>query len=97
MAAEAPFDLDAALIANEDGTTTEGVVVEEHHSEEHRLAVEIVEESRSEEHQTLKYHLLGPSLTKAGQDSVDQSKASLVYFIHPSTLLPYRPTNETIF
>jgi len=28
------------------------------------------------EHDTLKYHLLGPSLTKAGQDSVDQQKAS---------------------
>lgn len=26
------------------------------------------------EHDTLKYHLLGPSLTKAGQDSVDQQK-----------------------
>lgn len=26
------------------------------------------------DHQTLKYHLLGPSLTKAGQDSVDQQK-----------------------
>jgi DNA polymerase kappa len=26
------------------------------------------------EHQSLKYHLLGPSLTKAGQDSVDQTK-----------------------
>lgn len=26
------------------------------------------------EHDTLKYHLLGPSLTKAGQDSVDQHK-----------------------
>jgi DNA polymerase kappa len=26
--------------------------------------------------QTLKYHLLGPSLTKAGQDSVDQQKVS---------------------
>lgn len=25
-------------------------------------------------HETLKYHLLGPSLTKAGQDSVDQQK-----------------------
>lgn len=25
-------------------------------------------------HDTLKYHLLGPSLTKAGQDSVDQQK-----------------------
>lgn len=26
------------------------------------------------EHDTLKYHLLGPSLTKAGQDAVDQQK-----------------------
>jgi DNA polymerase kappa len=25
-------------------------------------------------HDTLKYHLLGPSLTKAGQDTVDQQK-----------------------
>jgi len=25
-------------------------------------------------HDTLKYHLLGPSLTKAGQDDVDQAK-----------------------
>lgn len=25
---------------------------------------------------TLKYHLLGPSLTKAGQDAVDQQKVS---------------------
>jgi len=29
------------------------------------------------EHDTLKYHLLGPSLTKAGQDSVDQQKVDL--------------------
>ena len=27
------------------------------------------------DHASLKYSLLGPSLTKAGQDSVDQSKA----------------------
>jgi DNA polymerase kappa len=26
------------------------------------------------EHDTLKYSLLGPSLTKSGQDNVDQSK-----------------------
>jgi len=26
------------------------------------------------EHDTLKYQLLGPSLTKAGQESVDQTK-----------------------
>ena len=29
----------------------------------------------STDHASLKYSLLGPSLTKAGQDSVDQSKA----------------------
>lgn len=29
-----------------------------------------------DEYKTLKYHLLGPSLTKAGQDSVDQQKVS---------------------
>lgn len=28
------------------------------------------------EDETLKYHLLGPSLTKAGQDAVDQRKVS---------------------
>ena len=28
----------------------------------------------NDEHDTLKYHLLGPSLTKAGQESVDQHK-----------------------
>ncbi|OJJ00909.1 hypothetical protein ASPVEDRAFT_127276 [Aspergillus versicolor CBS 583.65] len=30
--------------------------------------------------QTLKYHLLGPSLTKAGQDSVDQQKVSEIIY-----------------
>ncbi|KAL8637632.1 MAG: hypothetical protein Q9228_005117 [Teloschistes exilis] len=35
------------------------------------------EEVAIAEHDTLKYHLLGPSLTKAGQDSVDQQKARL--------------------
>lgn len=29
------------------------------------------------EHDSLKYRLLGPSLTKAGQDSVDQQKVSI--------------------
>ncbi|KAI8623772.1 impB/mucB/samB family protein [Xylariaceae sp. FL1651] len=33
-----------------------------------------------DQHQTLKYHLLGPSLTKAGQDSVDQSKVSEIVY-----------------
>ncbi|KAF2964955.1 hypothetical protein GQX73_g8617 [Xylaria multiplex] len=37
-------------------------------------------ELESAEHQTLKYHLLGPSLTKAGQDSVDQSKVSEIIY-----------------
>jgi DNA polymerase kappa len=32
------------------------------------------------QHTSLKYSLLGPSLTKAGQDSVDQSKASSCSF-----------------
>ncbi|EUC35013.1 hypothetical protein COCCADRAFT_35462 [Bipolaris zeicola 26-R-13] len=34
----------------------------------------------STEHESLKYHLLGPSLTKAGQDSVDQSKVSDIIY-----------------
>ncbi|KAF2022007.1 DNA-directed polymeras-like protein kappa [Aaosphaeria arxii CBS 175.79] len=34
----------------------------------------------SNEHESLKYHLLGPSLTKAGQDSVDQSKVSEIIY-----------------
>jgi DNA polymerase kappa len=36
--------------------------------------------THSEEHDTLKYHLLGPSLTKAGQDTVDQQKVSEVIY-----------------
>ena len=31
------------------------------------------------EHDTLKYHLLGPSLTKAGQDAVDQQKVGMSF------------------
>ncbi|KAF2110023.1 DNA polymerase kappa [Lophiotrema nucula] len=34
----------------------------------------------SDEHDSLKYHLLGPSLTKAGQDTVDQQKVSEVIY-----------------
>ncbi|KAI1436826.1 hypothetical protein GGR50DRAFT_648511 [Xylaria sp. CBS 124048] len=37
-------------------------------------------DSTSGDHHTLKYHLLGPSLTKAGQDSVDQSKVSEIIY-----------------
>ncbi|KAF2007307.1 DNA polymerase kappa [Amniculicola lignicola CBS 123094] len=36
--------------------------------------------SSETEHDTLKYSLLGPSLTKAGQDSVDQAKVSEVIY-----------------
>jgi DNA polymerase kappa len=32
------------------------------------------DEAEEDALKTLKYHLLGPSLTKAGQDRVDQSK-----------------------
>ena len=31
------------------------------------------------DHDTLKYHLLGPSLTKAGQDTVDQHKVNAAW------------------
>ncbi|KAH7078834.1 hypothetical protein BKA63DRAFT_507216 [Paraphoma chrysanthemicola] len=34
----------------------------------------------SNEHDSLKYHLLGPSLTKAGQDTVDQTKVSEIIY-----------------
>ena len=37
-------------------------------------------EKQALEHETLKYHLLGPSLTKAGQDKVDQQKVSEVIY-----------------
>lgn len=42
-----------------------------------------------EQHETLKYSLLGPSLLKAGQDSVDQSKVGLlnIPFVLTTTLL----------
>ena len=32
------------------------------------------------QHHTLKYHLLGPSLTKSGQDGVDQHKVSEIIY-----------------
>ncbi|KAL5358654.1 hypothetical protein BJX96DRAFT_45892 [Aspergillus floccosus] len=34
----------------------------------------------ADDYKTLKYHLLGPSLTKAGQDSVDQQKVSEIIY-----------------
>ncbi|KAJ8120066.1 hypothetical protein ONZ43_g3134 [Nemania bipapillata] len=48
-------------------------------TEEHDSTTEL-ESAESGQHQTLKYHLLGPSLTKAGQDSVDQSKVSEIIY-----------------
>jgi len=41
------------------------------------IAIPSPEERTAREHDTLKYSLLGPSLTKSGQDNVDQQKASL--------------------
>ena len=37
-------------------------------------------DAASTEHDSLKYHLLGPSLTKAGQDTVDQQKVSEIIY-----------------
>lgn len=37
------------------------------------------EEEEEENSDTLKYQLLGPSLTKAGQDAVDQQKVRIGY------------------
>lgn len=34
--------------------------------------------SKPDDFKTLKYHLLGQSLTKAGQDKVDQSKVRII-------------------
>lgn len=39
-----------------------------------------LEENEDDDLKTLKYHLLGPSLTKAGQDKVDQSKVSEIIY-----------------
>lgn len=62
-------------------------------------------------HDTLKYHLLGPSLTKAGQDQVDQQKVAhfiyhrlyyrvwshaLIRFPKSSTMLPKAPNTSTM-
>ncbi|RFU77815.1 dna polymerase kappa subunit [Trichoderma arundinaceum] len=39
-----------------------------------------LEDNEDDALKTLKYHLLGPSLTKAGQDKVDQSKVSEIIY-----------------
>lgn len=46
----------------------------------HENATPVVEEKEISAHDTLKYHLLGPSLTKAGQDKVDQHKVSEIIY-----------------
>ena len=44
-----------------------------------RTVIELKPElAPDEDFETLKYQLLGPSLTKAGQDSVDQQKVGLM-------------------
>lgn len=43
-------------------------------SEARGTVVEVANAPIVGDHDTLKYHLLGPSLTKAGQDKVDQQK-----------------------
>ena len=48
-------------------------------SSEENPVVAAAEKTEVAEHDTLKYHLLGPSLTKAGQDSVDQQKVNIAY------------------
>ncbi|THV47179.1 hypothetical protein BGAL_0329g00050 [Botrytis galanthina] len=44
------------------------------------MASETTPERDENEHKSLKYSLLGPSLTKSGQDSVDQSKVSEIIY-----------------
>ena len=49
--------------------------------EDEKRSVEKEKEVDETEDETLKYHLLGPSLTKAGQDAVDQRKVSREMFV----------------
>lgn len=41
------------------------------------MADELADQVKEDNSETLKYQLLGPSLTKAGQDAVDQQKVQL--------------------
>lgn len=61
--------------------TAESTVPNEEAPESEESAA-LGEKLESDEFKTLKYHLLGPSLTKAGQDTVDQSKVRSRYS-HP--------------
>lgn len=42
------------------------------------IPLDVDDAELDDELKTLKYHLLGPSLTKAGQDAVDQDKVRVV-------------------
>ena len=59
----------------EDGSTLQQDFGDRHTAE--------VSQAGASEHDTLKYHLLGPSLTKAGQDSVDQQKVAILTLASP--------------
>lgn len=52
------------MVTNGEGPSTES----------QEAVVEAASAPTVSDHDTLKYHLLGPSLTKAGQDAVDQQK-----------------------
>ena len=46
----------------------------------HQPSDDSAEPPAGSQHHTLKYHLLGPSLTKSGQDNVDQKKVSEIIY-----------------
>ncbi|KAM3494466.1 hypothetical protein MY3957_002189 [Beauveria namnaoensis] len=66
---ELPKDVVAADILNDEGKVDDAKVAD---------VLGIAQDD--DEFKTLKYHLLGPSLTKAGQDSVDQKKVSEIIY-----------------
>jgi DNA polymerase kappa len=51
-----------------------------HDDSSHVVAVNNPSDPDSSQHHTLKYQLLGPSLTKSGQDHVDQKKVSEIIY-----------------
>jgi hypothetical protein len=57
---------------------------------------EVNSKEPDERTKTLKYHLLGPSLTKAGQEKVDQSKVSrtLLVLASEESVVMSHHTNE---
>ena len=66
-----------AEIQRSPGPSTRMPVDGEQQSTEEEAGVANIGKPAGDKHDTLKYHLLGPSLTKAGQDSVDQQKVCL--------------------